>query len=148
MAQRQAKAPAGWRALGRFLLRLLVVLGLALALGTVLNRTFGQLEADPAQRPAGFARGVAQGALMPLALPNLLVGRDVAIYASHNTGRTYKLGYTVGVNGCGAIFFGLLFWRITRLRRKLAQAGQGGEGHPIDDVRPSQMTRPNVSPSP
>jgi len=55
---------------------------------------------------------------MPCALPNLLVGNDVAIYAENNTGRTYKLGYTVGVNGCGAIFFGIFFWRVNRWRKR------------------------------
>jgi hypothetical protein len=54
---------------------------------------------------------------MPLALPNLLVGHDVAIYAADNTGRTYKLGYTLGVNLCGLLFFGLFFWRVRRWRR-------------------------------
>ena len=53
--------------------------------------------ADPA--PAGFARGLVHGALMPIALPNLLVGNDVTIYAANNTGLRYKLGYTCGVNG-------------------------------------------------
>ena len=54
---------------------------------------------------------------MPMAMPNLLVGRDVMIYSQNNTGVMYKLGYTAGVNGCGAIFFGVLFWRVNRLKR-------------------------------
>ena len=58
---------------------------------------------------AGFWWGFAHGALMPATLPTLLTGKDVAIYAPHNTGVTYKLGYTMGVNGCGALFFGLMF---------------------------------------
>lgn len=68
-------------------------------------------------RPAGFGGGVLHGALMPLALPNLLAGDDVTIYAEENTGRWYKLGYTVGVNGCGLLFFGIFFWRVGRWRR-------------------------------
>ena|SRR5881394_2923000 len=68
--------------------------------------------------PAGFARGVLQGALMPCAFPNLLVGNDVIIYAPNNTGRTYKLGYTFGVNACGAIVFGFFFWRVSRWKRE------------------------------
>ena len=68
--------------------------------------------------PAGFVRGMMQGALMPGALPNLLMGNDVAIYAANNTGRTYKLGYTFGVNACGAIFFGFFFWRVSRWRKE------------------------------
>jgi len=68
--------------------------------------------------PAGFRRGVIQGALMPMSLPNLLVGRDVSIYAQNNSGIPYKLGYTMGVNGCGAFFFGFFFWRVGRWRKK------------------------------
>jgi hypothetical protein len=68
--------------------------------------------------PAGFTAGMLQGALMPGALPNLLVGNDVTIYAPNNTGRTYKLGYTFGVNACGAIFFGFFFWRVSRWRKE------------------------------
>jgi hypothetical protein len=54
---------------------------------------------------------------MPMAMPNLLVGNDVVIYSLHNTGLGYKLGYTIGVNVCGAFFFGCFFWRISRWRR-------------------------------
>jgi hypothetical protein len=55
---------------------------------------------------------------MPMAMPNLLVGRDVSIYSANNTGLSYKLGYTSGVNGCGAIFFGVVFWRFNRWRNQ------------------------------
>jgi hypothetical protein len=70
-------------------------------------------------QPAGFSRGVLHGVLMPMALPNLLIGHDVTIYAASNTGRSYKLGYTAGVNACGLIFFGFFFWRVNRIRRQL-----------------------------
>jgi hypothetical protein len=46
---------------------------------------------------------------MPVALPSLLLGRDVPIYAPINTGRTYKLGYIAGINLCGLVFFGAAF---------------------------------------
>lgn len=62
-------------------------------------------------RPADFWWGLAHGALMPASLPTLAVGRDVTIYAPHNTGIPYKLGYTMGVNGAGLLFFGLAFWK-------------------------------------
>jgi hypothetical protein len=100
---------------GRFLVRAAGLILLAAAIGWTLNRSMKSL--DHIGRPAGFARGVLHGALMPCALPNLLVGNDVPIYAPNNTGLTYKLGYTVGVNGCGAIFFGLFFWRVSRWRK-------------------------------
>jgi hypothetical protein len=65
---------------------------------------------------AGFGQGILQGALMPIALPNLAIGKDVVIYAENNNGRMYKLGYTMGVNVCGLIFFGFFFWRVRRLK--------------------------------
>lgn len=79
--------------------------------------------------PAGFGRGVWHGAIMPFALPKLLAGQNVAIYAVSNTGRTYNLGYITGINLCGLIFFGLLFR--TLYRRRVASRGErngGGAG--------------------
>jgi hypothetical protein len=103
------------------ILSLLVVMAILGCVTRVLiyisNRTPG---------PAGFARGMVHGALMPCALPNLLVGNDVTIYAPENTGRTYKLGYTVGVNSCGAIFFGFFFWRLNRWRKKMKASLNSG----------------------
>jgi len=58
---------------------------------------------------AGFRLGAVHGFLMPVALPNLLVGEDVPIFAANNTGRNYKLGYIAGINLCGLIFFGIAF---------------------------------------
>jgi uncharacterized transporter YbjL len=66
------------------------------------------------QQPPGFGRGLLHGALMPLAWPTLLAGRDQTIYSERNLGRTYKMGYSMGVNVCGMAFFG---WFFTRLRR-------------------------------
>ena len=62
-------------------------------------------------RVPGFQVGVLHGALMPVALPSLLLGKDVPIYAERNQGRIYKLGYIAGINACGFVFFGLAFWR-------------------------------------
>ena len=62
-------------------------------------------------RLPGFRLGVLHGALMPVALPSLLMGQDVPIYAANNTGRVYKLGYIAGINLCGLVFFGLTFRR-------------------------------------
>lgn len=99
----------------RFALRLVIFVLLAAAVGSLLNRVAASVKGDA--KPAGFSRGVVEGALMPMSLPNLLVGRDVNIYSLNNTGVAYKLGYTSGVNGCGAIFFGILFWRLQRWRK-------------------------------
>jgi hypothetical protein len=115
MMATQAKplpAPRQW---WKIALRVLGIVAVAACIGWGLNHSIGSLVHGT--QPAGFWRGMLHGALMPLALPNLLVGHDVVIYSTNNTGRLYKLGYTAGVNGCGLIFFGLLFWRLSRWRR-------------------------------
>jgi len=103
------------RRIGGIIYRVAFLLLLAFLIGLVLNKISATFEHDT--RPAGFMRGMFQGALMPMSLPNLLVGKDVSIYSIHNTGTRYKLGYTVGTNTCGAIFFGVFFWRFSRWRR-------------------------------
>ena len=120
MTTTRVKARGG-RQWWRIPLRVVLVLLLAAAIGGILNRLSATLERSA--RPAGFSRGVLQGALMPMCMPNLLLGRDVIIYSQNNTGVRYKLGYTVGVNGCGALFFGVLFWRLNRLRQWANQKG-------------------------
>jgi hypothetical protein len=89
---------------------LLVVLGVLLGAG--YDRAASRLYAP--ERSAGFHLGLLHGALMPAALPTLLFGRDVPIYAPNNLGRLYKLGYICGINTCGTVFFGLAFWRPRR----------------------------------
>jgi hypothetical protein len=88
----------------------LVLLGLVLGFGYdwASPRLYGP------SRLAGFRLGVVHGALMPVALPSLLLGKDVPIYAEKNQGRIYKLGYIAGINACGVVFFGLAFWRPRR----------------------------------
>ncbi len=71
--------------------------------------------AFPRDTRFGFGFGALHGALMPMALPALLLGQDVEIYASDNSGRPYKLGYIVGINGCGLLFFGSAFLRFGKL---------------------------------
>ncbi len=69
--------------------------------------------------PAGFGFGMLHGAMMPIALPSLVVGKDVPIYATLNTGRFYKIGYIAGINICGLIFFGPLFYRPSAKKEKV-----------------------------
>lgn len=107
----------------RLLRRILFFVVIAILIGTTVNAMVNFSQKLPG--PAGFGRGVLHGALMPIALPNLLIGRDVVIYAPENTGRTYKLGYTVGVNGCGAVFFGVMFIRLQRWRARIAKSASG-----------------------
>ena len=92
------------------------ILLLAFVIGWALNLAAEQL--DRHRRPAGFVRGLVQGALMPATMPKLLIGHDVVIYAVNNNGVFYKLGYTMGVNACGALFFGIFYWRLKRWRHR------------------------------
>jgi hypothetical protein len=102
--------------MGGRLLRLLLVFGLAVLVGFGVRHFGRHLEQRPG--PAGLGQGLFQGAAMPLAFPALLLGYDVPIYATQNNGVPYKLGYTLGVTGCGALFFGVLFTRMARWRKQ------------------------------
>src|ERR1041385_2021107 len=112
-----------------FLLMILRRLAMLVALGFVIGWILNGAEAALEKRhePAGFLSGVVQGALMPITMPNLIFGRDVAIYAANNTGRTYKIGYTLGVNTCGLIFFGFFFWRVRRMKLRVMGSGSNTE---------------------
>ncbi|HRI14113.1 MAG TPA: hypothetical protein PLX89_14040 [Verrucomicrobiota bacterium] len=66
--------------------------------------------------PPGLFRGMLHGAMMPMAWPALLVGNDQEVYAANNVGRPYKLGYSLGVNLSGLIFFGWFFLSLNALR--------------------------------
>jgi hypothetical protein len=107
-----------WR---RILLSILCVLLVGWGIGNLTSSLTAYTSRQPG--PGGFGRGVLHGVLMPFSLLNLVVGQDVSIYQTENTGRTYKLGYTLGVNSCGLIFFGVFFWRLSRLRKLLKQKG-------------------------
>ena len=102
------------RRVARIAIRVAVIVLIAFVTGLTLNRIEAAMERN--NQPAGFGRGIIQGALMPMSMPNLFVGHDITIYSVNNTGIGYKLGYTAGVNVCGALFFGLVFWRLTRWR--------------------------------
>jgi hypothetical protein len=115
----QAKAPLVTKLL-RALRSIVLILCLGLVIGWTLNKAAAALERREA--PAGLIHGIVQGALMPMSMPNLAIGKDVTIYAAKNTGRTYKLGYTMGVNGCGLIFFGCFFYRLRKLKLRPADS--------------------------
>ncbi len=102
------------------LLRFIVV---KTALLVALGVTLGLAQAWASSRyykpdhVAGFRMGMLHGALMPAALPGLLLGNDLPIYAPNNSGRPYNIGYILGINFCGTVFFGLGFWRPRGWRR-------------------------------
>jgi hypothetical protein len=99
-----------WGALAKLVVRKVAILA-------VVTMVFGWLYAwaspwaYPPDRAAGFGYGLLHGALMPLSLPSLVIGRDVRIYDDNNRGRIYKIGYICGVNICGLVFIGPLFYR-------------------------------------
>jgi hypothetical protein len=103
-------------------LRLVSILLLALALSWTFNRI--SVSMGRGSQPAGFVRGMLEGALMPMSLPSLLIGNDVTIYSTTNSGLSYKLGYTLGVNLCGLLFFGFFFWRVNRWRKRWRKSYQ------------------------
>ena len=116
MIETQTTVSAPNLKLRKILMRILTFLFIAACVGAFMRHLSTTM--DKSATPAGFVRGMLQGALMPGALPNLAVGHDVPIYAINNTGLTYKLGYTFGGNACGLIFFGLFFWRVSKWKRK------------------------------
>jgi len=106
-------------ALLRALATIAVALGIAWACGAAMRADAGM------SQPPGLFRGMLHGAMMPVAWPTLLIGQDQEIYAARNAGRPYKLGYSLGVNLSGLIFFGWLFLTVSSLRglvqRKMPQ---------------------------
>lgn len=105
-----------WRGI---LLSIICVLLVGWGIGNLTSALTAYTSRQPG--PGGFGRGVLHGVLMPFSLPNLVVGQNVSIYQTNNIGRLYNLGYTLGVNSCGLIFFGYFFWRLNRLRKLLRE---------------------------
>jgi hypothetical protein len=89
---------------------------------TVISLTLGFTHSWAAERlyqpdyVATMPVGLLEGALMPAALPGLVLGHDLPIYAPNNVGRGYKIGYILGLNTCGTFFFGVAFWQPRRRR--------------------------------
>jgi hypothetical protein len=110
----------------RVFLRFVAIVSVTYGFGWAMNKAVS-LAADQAE-PPGFGSGMIHGALMPGAMPSLLFGRDIVIYAPRNNGRLYKLGYTFGVNACGALFFGAFYWRLNRWRKEYGPEGGGDYG--------------------
>lgn len=50
---------------------------------------------------AGFFSGIWHGFIIVFSLIGKLFGADIGIYAEHNTGFTYWLGFIVGIGGFG-----------------------------------------------
>ena len=87
--------------------KVLQFLAMALLMGWIAGAAV-RWDAQLAEAP-GFFRGMLHGAIMPMAWPTLLAGQEQEIYSARNSGRIYKLGYSMGVNACGLVFFGFTF---------------------------------------
>lgn len=93
------------------------IIGLtALALVMGLAQGWASSRSYQPDRVAGFRMGLVHGALMPAALPGLVMGQELPIYAPNNSGRSYNIGYIFGINASGTLFFGLAFWQPRRRR--------------------------------
>ena len=111
----QVAAPARLSRAKLIIIKIVVLTALALALGFVQDRASSRCYKP--DRIAGFHMGLLHGMLMPAALPGLLMGNDLPIYAPNNSGRAYNIGYIFGINTCGTLFFGIAFWQPRRWRR-------------------------------
>jgi hypothetical protein len=112
MPATQAPARFAGLTLGDWIKKILLFLAVALLLGWF----YGWISprAYPRERTLGFGHGMLHGGLMPLAMPSLIMGQNVDIFAANNDGRPYKIGYIAGINLCGLIFFGSAFWKPKR----------------------------------
>ncbi len=100
-------------------IKIIVLTALGAALG--LTQSWASTRTYKPEPVAGFHLGLLHGLLMPAALPGLLMGQDLPIYAPNNAGRAYNIGYIFGINTCGTIFFGIGFWQPRRRRGEKAE---------------------------
>ena len=114
MAISQVAAPPRLSKAKLITIKVIVLTALALALGFVQG--WASSRCYKPDHVAGFHMGLLHGILMPAALPGLLAGQDLPIYAPNNSGRPYNIGYIFGINTCGTIFFGVAFWQPRRKR--------------------------------
>jgi len=112
MAISQVAAPPRLSKAKLITIKVIVLTALALALGFVQG--WASSRCYKPDHVAGFHMGLLHGILMPAALPGLLAGQDLPIYAPNNSGRPYNIGYIFGINTCGTIFFGVAFWQPRR----------------------------------
>jgi hypothetical protein len=101
-------------------IKIIALTALTLALGFTQGWASSRLYKP--DHVAGFQMGLLHGMLMPAALPGLLMGQDLPIYAPNNSGRSYNIGYILGINTCGTLFFGIAFFQPQRRHRLIVEA--------------------------
>jgi len=114
MAIPQVAAPDRFSKARLITIKIIVLTALALALGFLQD--WASTRCYRPDHVAGFHMGLLHGMLMPAALPGLLMGNNLPIYAPNNSGRPYNIGYIFGINTCGTVFFGAAFWQPRRRR--------------------------------
>lgn len=114
MAIPQVAAPDRFSKARLIAIKIMVLTALALALGFLQG--WASSRCYRPDHVAGFHMGLLHGILMPAALPGLLMGNNLPIYAPNNSGRPYNIGYIFGINTCGTVFFGAAFWQPRRRR--------------------------------
>jgi hypothetical protein len=103
--------------LWQFIVVKLVIMSVFVAILASLQGWASKNSYKPGQC-ADFKVGLLHGILMPAAFPALILGHDLPIYAPNNTGCNYKIGYILGLNTCGSVFFGLAYWGMGRHPRR------------------------------
>ena len=106
---------SGWLSRGKVLVIKIIALTV-ISLALISAQSWATPRYYRGDRIAGFYTGLLEGALMPAALPGLMGGRDLPIFAPNNNGRGYKIGFILGLNTCGTLFFGVAFWQPRRKR--------------------------------
>jgi hypothetical protein len=94
----------------KMVLLTILSIGLGMAQGWAAARTYRP------DHEAGFDAGLLHGILMPAALPGLVLGQPLPIYATNNSGNPYNIGFILGINACGTVFFGIAFWQRRAVR--------------------------------
>jgi hypothetical protein len=119
----ETDAPAHFCKTRLIVIKIIVLTALTVALG--LGQGWASSRLYQPDYVAGFHVGLLEGALMPAALPGLLMGQDLPIYAPNNSGRLYNIGYILGINTCGTLFFGIAFFQPRRRHRAILEALKG-----------------------
>lgn len=123
MAISDVAAPVPFSKKKLIIVKIIALTALTAALGITQGWASSRLYKP--DHKAGFHMGLLEGALMPAALPGLLMGQDLPIYAPNNSGRAYNIGYILGINTCGTFFFGIAFFQPQKRHRKIFEALKG-----------------------
>src|ERR1039457_1497257 len=90
LVQEQVSIPAGPSKAKVIVIKTIALT--AISLGLVFAQGWASPRYYQPDYVAGFYTGLLEGALMPAALPGLLGGHALPIYAPNNDGRPYKIG--------------------------------------------------------